>query len=62
MTLLPTNTFVKTGEVFTFDKAQLKFSDGKIIGFSMYMINNDMKFLIEAEIDYTKPDLTLPLV
>lgn len=50
------------GEVFTFDKAQLKFSDGKIIGFSMYMINNDIKFLIEAEIDYTKPDLTLPVV
>ena len=50
------------GEVFTFDKAQLKFSDGKIIGFRLSMIDGNMKSLIETEIDYTKPDLTLPVI
>ena len=50
------------GEVFTFDKAQLKFSDGKIIGFRLSMIDGNMKILIETEIDYTKPDLTLPVI
>ena len=54
-------TLNRGGEVIAFDSAELEFSGGKLVYFRLSKVNGSQKNLIEAFIDYDKPNLKLPV-